>query len=301
MTASAAARLLNHGRRLHLQNGPIDLIIEAFGAADEVAAAYAQATAAFQPVLSDLVAELPLLRQPLGDDLPAVTGAVARRMVAACAPHRRVFLTPMAAVAGAVADHTLAALVDGRRLARAYVNDGGDIALFITPGQSLVAGIVTRLDVTQIHRPVLDATVTIESHLPVRGIATSGQGGRSLSFGIADAVTVLASDAAAADVAATLIANAVSVESPAIRRAPAASLDADSDLGDRLVVVDVADLSGSEIEAALAAGVATAEGMRRAGRIFGAFLALRGRYCVVGPPAMPRLTALASPAAVAPS
>lgn len=292
----SAARLLNHSRRLHLQQGPIDLVIEAFGATDEVAAAYAQATAAFRPVLNDLVAELPVLRQPLGDDLPAAKGPIARRMVAACAPHRGVFLTPMAAVAGAVADHMLAALIDGRHLARAYVNNGGDIALFIPPRASLTAGLVTRLN-----RPSIDATVTIESQLPVRGIATSGQGGRSLSFGIADAVTVLASDAAAADVAATLIANAVSVESRAIRRAPAASLDADSDLGDRLVVVDVADLSGSEIEASLAAGVATAEGMRRAGRIFGAFLALRGRYCVAGPPAMPRLTALASPAAVAPS
>ncbi len=38
----------------------------------------------------------------------------------------------MAAVAGAVADHILAAMIAGRRLAKAYVNDGGDIALHLT-------------------------------------------------------------------------------------------------------------------------------------------------------------------------
>lgn len=294
MSAGPGVRLLADGRRLHLQHGPIDLIIEAFGAPEEITAAYAQATDALGPVLTDLVAELAVLRRSMGDSPPRVAGAAAKRMVAACVPHSAVFVTPMAAVAGAVADHVLAALVASRRLDRAYVNNGGDIALFLSPGQSLAAGVVGRLD-----RPAIDATVTIDASLPVRGIATSGQGGRSLSFGIADAVTVLAIDAAAADVAATLIANAVSIDAPAIRRAPASSLDLDTDLGDRLVVVEVGPLSAGEVEAALTAGAAAAERMRTAGQIFGAFLTLRGRYCVVGPASMPRPAAMITTAAPA--
>lgn len=284
MSDGPAARLLGDGRRLHLQHGPIDLIIEAWGKPDEVAAAYAQATTDFRPVLTELVAELPVLRQPLGAQPPDVTGPVAKRMTAACSRHADVFVTPMAAVAGAVADHILAAMLEGRSLQRAYVNDGGDIALWIAPGQSLTAGVVTRPD-----RPSLDAVVTIDAALPVRGLATSGQGGRSFSFGIADAVTALAASAAAADVAATLIANAVNIDVPSVRRVPASSLDVDSDLGDRRVVIEVGPLTSAEIERALTAGAAAAERMRHAGLIFGAFLALRGRYCVVGPPTMPRL------------
>ncbi len=297
MSKGPAGRLLADGRRLHLQQGPIDLIIEAFGPADDVALAYAQATAAFQPLLTDLTNELPLLRQPVGDAIPAAEGPVARRMVAACMRHqdvfRGVFVTPMAAVAGAVADHVLAAMIEGRHLARAYVNDGGDIALFISAGERLTAGVVSRLD-----RPTIDATVTIDASLPVRGIATSGWGSRSFSLGIADAVTVLAADGAAADVAATLIANAVNIDSPAIQRAPASSLDIDSDLGGRSVVVGVGPLQQREIEAALAAGLRTAERMRAAELIFGAFLTLRGRYCVAGPPSMPPITPLAATSAV---
>jgi Uncharacterized conserved protein len=286
VSSGPTARLLADGRRLHLQHGPIDLIIEAWGAADEVAAAYRQATEAFQPVLTDLVDELPTLRRPM-DEAPRVVGPVARRMVAACGRHPGVFVTPMAAVAGAVADHVLSAMIEGRHLERAYVNNGGDIALHITPGHALAAGLVTRLD-----RPAIDATVTIDAALPVRGLATSGQGGRSLSFGIGDAVTVLAADAAAADVAATLIANAVTIDAPTIRRAPAASIDIDSDLGDRLVVVEVGPLGGEEIEAALAAGATVAKRMQEAGLILGAFLTLKTRYSVVGPPTMPRPTPL---------
>ena len=101
---------------------------------------------------------------------------------------------------------------------------------------------------------------------PVRGVATSGRHGRSFTLGIADAVTVLAADAATADAAATLLANAVDLPGhPAIDRTPAVELAPDSDLGDRLVTVGVGHLADEEIEAALAAGHAAAEAMRRAG------------------------------------
>jgi ApbE superfamily uncharacterized protein (UPF0280 family) len=266
--------LLPDGRRLHLNQGPIDLIIEAFGSPSEIEPAYRQAAEAFPDVLPGLVAELDLLRRPVG---PSLDGKIARRMAAACAKHRHIFVTPMAAVAGAVADHMLAALVNGRDLEKAYVNNGGDIAFHLTPGATLTAGLVA-----DYHLPSLDATCALTHDFPVRGLATSGWKGRSHSLGIADSVTVLSEDAASADVAATLIANAVDAEDPAIQRLPARELDPDSDLGDRLVTADVGRLSKAKIATALEQGRRVAETLMRAGHIRAAVLVLQKNYRNVG-------------------
>ena len=67
---------------------------------------------------------------------PYVCGPVARRMVDAVWPYRDVFITPMAAVAGAVAEHVLALMVEAAPLRRAIVNNGGDIAIHLAEGQS---------------------------------------------------------------------------------------------------------------------------------------------------------------------
>jgi ApbE superfamily uncharacterized protein (UPF0280 family) len=277
VSTGARAVLLPGGRRLHLQHGPIDLIIEAFGAAAQVQAAYVQAADVFAPLLEGLVAELPALRQAVTMPAAAVTGPVAQRMLTAVAPHLPAFITPMAAVAGAVADHVLHAMLEGRRLTRAYVNNGGDIALYLAPGARFTAGIIG-----EVAAPAIVATATIDHASDVRGIATSGQGGRSFSLGIADAVTVLARDAATADAAATLIANAVNIDSPAVRRVPARMIDPDSDLGERPVTVGVGPLSPAEVAAALASGVAAAEAMHARGLITAAFLSLRGESRCVG-------------------
>ena len=276
MTGGPLAELMPDGRRLHLSHGPIDLIIEAFGSSGEIERAFRQAAARFDGLLQELVAELPLLRRPIARERSRPEGAVAGRMVAAVWPHRAHYITPMAAVAGAVADEVLAALVEGRRLERAYVNDGGDIAVYLTPDRSLTAGL------GRVDPPSLDGACEISHDMPVRGIATSGRGGRSFSLGIADAVTVLARDAAAADAAATLIANAVDLDHPAIRRVPAVELDPDSDLGARPVTVAVGALAPDAVEVALAAGAARARRMQDAGLIEGAALALNGSFSVVG-------------------
>ncbi|MEP1567151.1 MAG: UPF0280 family protein, partial [Nitratireductor sp.] len=55
---------LPDGRRLHMQHGPIDLIVEAFGAPAERAAGYRQAAARFSTVLDELAGELGALRAP---------------------------------------------------------------------------------------------------------------------------------------------------------------------------------------------------------------------------------------------
>jgi len=260
--------------RLHLQHGPIDLVI-AVDARDatEMEAACRQATERFQDVLAVLATELRLLREPLTDRPPDLQGPIARRMLAACWPHRAVYVTPMAAVAGAVADEVLGAMIAGRALRRASVNNGGDIALHLAPGEQY------RVGLAGIEDAALHGHALLHADQPWRGIATSGWRGRSQSLGIADAVTVIARDAAAADAAATLVANAVNVDHEAIERRPARELRDDSDLGDLPVTVNVGPLPTTIIDIAMASGLRAAEQMVTAGLIGAAVLRLQG--CVV--------------------
>ena len=272
-------RRLPDGRRLHLCHGPIDIVAETFGPPAAREAAERALALAFPGILEGLVAELPRLRRPVTGlaHPPRCRSPVARRMVEAVWPHRTLFVTPMAAVAGAVADHLLAAMAAVPGLAKAYVNNGGDIAFLLTPGTSLCCLAVGRL-----RRAEADLLAEIAAEDPVRGVATSGRGGRSFTLGIADAVTVLAETAAAADAAATLIADAVDLEHPAIRRRPACELDPDSDLGELPVTVEVGALEPEAVAAALDAGAACARRMLEEGTIVAAALRLRGECRVVG-------------------
>ncbi len=278
MRNRAQVRLLPDRRRLHLHDGPIDLVVEAFGSRAEIDRAYRAAANRFLTVLDELCGELPLLRQPARKDGPFPVGVIARCMFEAVAPYcERTFVTPMAAVAGAVAEEILGAMTSAASLSRAYVNNGGDIALHLAPGEHFVVGMVERPD-----RRSLFATGVLDSTQLVRGIATSGWRGRSFSLGIADAVTVLADRAAVADAAATIVANAVDLPGHAsVVRVPARNLAPDSDLGDRLVTQAVGELSADEIDLALDAGIAVAEDLLSDGLIRSAALTLRGHTRVV--------------------
>ncbi|MBE9605966.1 UPF0280 family protein [Acetobacteraceae bacterium H6797] len=263
------------GGRLHLSEGPIDLICQAEG--PDARRALEQAVRAMRGLLAGLAAELPLLRAPLTAEVEP-THPVARLMVEACRPHAaRHFITPMAAVAGSVAQYILSAMLEGNQLARAYVNNGGDIALHLASGQSLAIGLVRDLAAA---RP--EGRVVIEAHQPIRGVATSGWPGRSFSLGIAEAVTVLAPTAAMADAAASMIANAVNAEHPAITRSPACDLCPDSDLGDRLVTTHVGPLPPELVDSALRLGLAEAAHLRDAGLIVDALLCCQGRIEALG-------------------
>lgn len=274
------------GGRLHFQHGPIDLVLRAHGADTAVERAHAAAWMRFGTILDELVAELPNLRRP-ATERPCLRGATALRMQAATSHFGDLFVTPMAAVAGAVADEILAAMLRAAPLVKAWVNDGGDIALHLSGGERLVVG--TAGDFSNGEIPHLDGHVGLDARDGVGGIATSGRHGRSFSLGIADSVTVLAGCAADADAAATLIANAVNCDSPAVTRRPACEFDPDSDLGGRLVTVDVGPLGEPEIRAALANGLAFACALQARGLIAAASLTLRGRTRVTpGGPFAPR-------------
>ncbi|PJG55337.1 hypothetical protein CVM73_09725 [Bradyrhizobium forestalis] len=271
--------LLSDSRRLHLQDGPIDLIVEARGRADAVRAAYEAAALRFTGLLDELCAELPELRSAAGKRT-SLEGVVARRMHAAVAPYAAdCFITPMAAVAGSVAEEISGTMLGAATLDRAYVNNGGDIALHLGKGEHFSVGLMDRPDRDGVMR-----TMRIDADDPVRGIATSGRHGRSFSLGIADAVTVLAATASQADAAATIIANAVDLPGhPAIIRKPANELQPDSDLGARLVTREIGELSHDEIATALESGAECARHLFDRRLIEGAVLQLCGDMLVIGP------------------
>ncbi len=270
---------LKNNKRLHLQHGPIDLIIEATGDKEETKLAYKHAIDTFHMVLSELVSELPLLRSPLRKNSRRPVGVIAKRMYDACDCFAETFfITPMAAVAGAVADYILNVMLHERRLHRVYVNNGGDIAVYLRADESIRIGLCT-----QPQDGDLPVSITLNAGMGVGGVATSGRHGRSLSQGIADSVTVLADNAAIADAAATLIANAINVpDSPRVRRVPAEHLSPDSDLGTRLVTTGVEVLLDNEKLTALQNGRNYAEKLIDEGHIIAVYASLQEATFSVG-------------------
>jgi ApbE superfamily uncharacterized protein (UPF0280 family) len=271
--------------RWHFQHGPIDLILAVEGESTACARAIAACWDRFQSVLPGLVAELGQLRRP-AHERPAVQDPVSARMVQACAPFApERFITPMAAVAGAVADE-LIEILKRAGIRRAFINNGGDIALHLTAGEQYRVGVWSNLGSSD--NRALDSRFVVSAEMPVRGVATSGWRGRSFSLGIADSVTVLANTAAAADAAATMIANAVDCDFTGIARVPAEQLQDATDLGSLPVTVDVPPLPPAAIAAALECGRTEAEYWRERGVIYAAALFLQGEVEVV----LPRRTAV---------
>ncbi|OAK63563.1 thiamine biosynthesis protein ApbE [Variovorax paradoxus] len=286
MTAQRSA--LGEGR-WHFNHGPIDIVAEAHGDPYAVAAAHDAAWARFVHVLDELVRELPLLRLPVTDRMRP-RNVVARRMWDACAAFSPMFITPMAAVAGSVAQE-LIAFYERPGIERAWINNGGDIALHLAPGQSARVGVYADLARFDLRSHVAgeggllttDGKFELRAEQPVRGVATSGWRGRSFSLGIADSVTVLAATAAQADAAATVIANAVDVDDAAIARRPASQCKDDSDLGDTLVTVDVPALAPAQVRSALDTGAVCAKVLQKGGLVWAALLVCQGQWRLVEP------------------
>lgn len=237
----------------------------------------------FPSVLPELVEEISVLRSPVNEDQKLPIGSVANKMTKTVMRyHQYGRITPMICVAGAVADAVLQIMLNGRQLERAYVNNGGDIALHLSEHKRFDIGVCENPDTTP-NAVSISSTVRIESHQGIGGIATSGWRGRSHSLGIADAVTVLADTAVNADAAATLIANAVDLpDSEKVTRVAAHELNPDSDLKQQAVTTDVQTLNSKEISYALQSGVNTATRMLRNKQCVAAFISLQGTSRVVG-------------------
>lgn len=275
----ATRNFLPNGQ-LHFQHGPIDIIIGAEGDVVALKQAHEAAWSRFEHVLDELVVELKMLRQPLVGACD-LQGVIARRMWAACEPFSQQFITPMAAVAGSVAQELIAAYArDG--ISKAWANNGGDIALYLSSGSSARVGLyadIAKLNQAQLLNGLnLDGYLDIDYESGVRGIATSGWRGRSFSLGIADSVTVIAGTASQADAAASVIANAVNVDDSCIVRLPARALRHDSDLQDIPVTVDVPELAREKVQAALQAGLACATRLKSQGLIEACTLVCQGQF-----------------------
>lgn len=176
-------------------------------------------------------------------------------------------VTPMAAVAGTIAELSAdSAYREGATLV--ICNNGGDIALRMDPDESVTVGINKDLQI----RMGLSAKIKLDAASGIRGICTSGMGGRSLTCGIAQSVTVLGAHASIADVAATLIANQVSAEHPNISRKPAEELQPDTDIAGVLVTERVGELPREIWKSAIEQGVLEAERLIELGVISGAVL-----------------------------
>jgi len=275
---------LSQGRH-HFQHGPIDIIAYAEGDPVSVARAHEAAWLRFGQILPELVNELAELRQPVCG-AGGLKGPIAQSMWQACKAcliesDADAFLTPMAAVAGSVAqDLSLCYQASGIR--RAWINNGGDIALHLTEDTAVSIGLfadLARLDEQQLIAGVqTDAVFNVEYGMGIAGVATSGWRGRSFSLGIADSVTVFAASASQADAAATMIANAVNLTDARIKRQPANALKDDSDLGQQLVTVAVPELSQDEIHEALDAGLKKAHTLKQNGLICACVLSCQGWF-----------------------
>ena len=276
---SATALHLGDGRQ-HFQHGPIDIVVQAEGETAAVAGAHQAAAKRFATILSELVEELPVLRQPISTQAPCpLNGPIARIMWEACQRCPSDFITPMAAVAGSVAQE-LIAFYEQPGITRAWVNNGGDIALYLTPGTKVEIGLfadLSKLDSLALQQGIsLDGRLSVDYAMGVRGIATSGWRGRSFSLGIADSVTVLAQSAGLADAAATVIANAVNTAHPAVERLPANEVKDNSDLGEKLVTVHVPALDDNTVHQALRQGLQQALQMKQSGLISASVLTCQG-------------------------
>ena len=275
--------MIQEDHRLHLQEGPIDLILDVDAFKNIREHLFFSAKKRLSSVLRELVLELDLLKIPWGIKSPVPEGGIAQRMFYAVSD-LDVFVTPMAGVAGAVADEILDVMRKAAEksdyyldnVQRMYVNNGGDLSFWLKNGSSFSVGIIDNIE-----RPELNTKVSLHHESPVRGIATSGWRGRSQSLGIADAVTVLAKTAVEADVAATLIANDVNIEDPGIEKRPASELKDDSDLGSMPVTVDVPSLPDFLVSEALKKGAKTARKFISKGIIETAYLSLQKQILVV--------------------
>ena len=223
-------------------------------------------------LLTDIRDWLPVLRQKgYRIKKTGVMPEVARIMVEAVRKVDAMTLTPMAAVAGAVADMVREQLMK-REPDFVSINNGGDISIFNRSGRAVRIGLGD-IAFDEAIRHVL----SIRS-LTAYGLATSGFGGRSFTLGLADKVTVIAATSALADAAATRICNATTVETDRVKRRRAAEIDPATDIPDELVTIEVGKLDEEQVSGALSNGLTYATALKGGQVIIDAMLFLGGRW-----------------------
>ena len=183
-------------------------------------------------------------------------------------------LTPMAAVAGTIADAVADWLFENGAT-RVIVDNGGDIAIRLAKDESAAVGVRP-----QVTSPLISHVIHLDSDRSAWGVTTSGIGGRSFTRGIASAVTVAATKAGMADAAATAIGNACFVEAEGVLQRPAADVDPNTDLKGVSITTKVGKLRPAKIAAALNSARKQAELLSQRNIIVGAFIALQNAHVI---------------------
>lgn len=221
-------------------------------------------------ILSDIREFLPVLKQKAykiknTKHMPYVP----RKMVEAVKAIDEASLTPMAAVAGSLAD-ALKEFLKNEGLDFVSVNNGGDISIFNKKGRGL------KIDIGDIHTGESSPYILNVEQLTNYGLATSGFGGRSFTLGLADSVTVIASTAAVADAAATFICNCTNTESEQVVRQKALDVDPSTDIPDDNVTISIGQLNYIDILNSLDNGLGIAANKIKLKHIYDAVIKLQG-------------------------
>ncbi len=251
--------------------GPMRLVVRAWVGRVPQPRAAARAAEEAVVFLERLARVRPLLGRGWRENLPRLREPLALKMAASVAAVGDDDLTPMAAVAGAIADAVADFLVE-RGQTRVIVENGGDVAVRVGDGEAVTVGIRPNVGQAAITR-----VVALGPERASWGVATSGVGGRSLTRGVVSAAMVVAADAAGADAAATAVANASLVEDLAVTRGAAETLDPNTDIPGLAVTLAVGPLAEHVRDLALSRAIGRAEELIGKGLAFGAFAALQGK------------------------
>ncbi len=250
--------------------GPMRLVIEA--RIGQVAQTQQAMQAAEQAVrfLEGVAQARPFLGRGYRELISRVTDPRAFKMIASVQAVGDDDLTPMAAVAGTMAD-AVADFLFNRGMTRVLVDNGGDVAIRSCDGEPVSVGIRPRVD-----KATIAHVVVLEPERTSWGVATSGLGGRSLTRGVLDAATIVAADASLADAAATAVANAGCTADDAVIRKPAEALDPHTDIAGLDVTLRVGELAEESKRRAVDQALYRAEQLVADRVILGAFVACQG-------------------------
>jgi ApbE superfamily uncharacterized protein (UPF0280 family) len=237
-------RILEPGK-VHFDYGPVSMVLSAGAGGKPLTELCCRAFEAIDAALTEITGSLPILRRYVSQIPSSALSGLPRRMLESVLAVGDPLMTPMAAVAGAVAD-AAADWLFSRGADQVLANNGGDIAVRLGPGKSVKVGIVSSLA-----RGEIEEIVTITEHDGIGGIATSGLGGRSFTRGIAQGVTAFARSGVLADALATRLANTSFIPSPRVFTGKAGILDPGSDIADLEVVIGMDPLHAEEVERSL--------------------------------------------------
>jgi len=201
-----------------------------------------------------------------------ITDPLALKMISSVLTIGDEDLTPMAAVAGTIADEVADFLFE-LGMTKVVVDNGGDVAIRADREDPVTVGI--RPDVND---RAVSYVIGLDPDLRSHGVATSGLGGRSLTRGIASAATVVARTASLADAAATAVANASFLEDEQVLRRPAEEIDPYTDIAGLDITVKVGPLSEEMKSRAVSQSIRRAEDLVQQGVILGAFVAVQGMH-----------------------